>query len=148
MKKFLAIILASLAMVAVFASCGAKEEVAFKDGEYHAELANYDDHGWKDYVDVTVKDGKIALVTFDAVNEEDGRKKTEDAAYKEAYVGAGFDTYPADSAAKLAADLVAKQDIAKVDTVAGATNSTNAFKVLVSALIQNMKDGNTTPVIY
>jgi len=148
MKKFLAIMLASLTLVTVLASCGAKDEVALKDGAYHAENAEYDDHGWKAYVDVTVEGGKITAVQYDYVNSEDGRKKTEDEAYKEAYVGAGFETYPADYSAKLAADLIAKQDITKVDTVAGATTSSDSFKALVGALEENMKNGDTTPVIY
>ncbi len=148
MKKFLAIMLAALTLVTVLASCGAKDEVAFKDGVYHAEVAEFDDHGWKDYVDVTVEGGKITAVEYDSLNAEDGHKKTEDEAYKEAYESAFPDVNPADTAAKLAADLIAKQDVAKVDTVAGATNSSDSFKALVGALAENMKNGDTTPVIY
>ncbi len=148
MKKFLAIILAAITLL-TFASCGAKEEAAtLKDGTYHIERAEFDDHGWKEYVDVTVEGGKITAVEYDSLNVEDGHKKTEDEAYKEAYTGAGFETYPAATADALEADLIAKQDAAKVDTVAGATHSSDGFKELVLALAENMKNGDTAPVIY
>ena len=147
MKKFLAIILAAITLL-TFASCGAKETATFKDGTYHIERAEFDDHGWKEYVDVTVEGGKITAVEYDSLNVEDGHKKTEDEAYKEAYTGAGFETYPAATADALEADLIAKQDAAKVDTVAGATHSSDGFKELVLALAENMKNGDTAPVIY
>ncbi len=148
MKKFLAIMLAALTLTAVLSSCGAKEDATLKDGTYRAENAKFDDHGWKDYVNVTVEGGKIVAVEYDSLNEEDGHKKTEDEAYKEAYEGVFPGVYPADTAAKLAADLVEKQDVAEVDTVAGATVSTDSFKALVGALAENMKKGDTNTVLY
>ncbi len=146
MKKFLAIILAAIAVMGVATSCGSKNE-GFKDGSYRAEMKDFDDHGWKDYVNVTVADGKITEVESDSLNSEDGHKKSEDEAYKEAYIGAGFETYPAATSEKLESGLIEKQDINQVDTVAGATHSSDTFKKLVKALEENMKKGDTNTVI-
>ena len=147
MKKFLAITLAAIAVMGTMASCSGTTTDGFKDGSYRAEYKDFDDHGWKDYLNVTVADGKITAVEYDSLNSEDGHKKTEDEAYKEAYVGEGFETYPADTADKLEAGLVEKQDGALVDTVAGATNSSDSFKALFAALKSNMAKGDTATVI-
>lgn len=58
--KFIPIVVASLFAVGVHAADG-----AIKDGTYRAETVNFDDKGWKPFVEVTYKDGKIATVKFD-----------------------------------------------------------------------------------
>ena len=106
MKKTLAIAIAMLAVMGTMASCGGNaDNEAYKDGSYRAEAKDFDDHGWKEYINVTVKD-------------------TE----------------------KLEKSLVEKQDASKVDTVAGATNSTNSFKQMMKELEKNMKKGDTNTV--
>ena len=154
MKKILAITIAMLAVMGTMASCGGNggnagsaENAAYQDGTYHAEAKDFDEHGWKEYVNVTVADGKITEVEFDALSEEDGSKKTDNEAYKEAYLGAGFDTYPADYTEKLEKALIEKQDAAQVDAFAGATNSSNFFKELMKGLDANMKKGDTNTVV-
>lgn len=149
MKKTLAIAVAMLAVMGTMASCGdnANSNEAYKDGSYRVEAKDFDDHGWKEYINVTVKDGKIAEVEFDALSQEDGHKKTEDQEYKDAYIGAGFETYPADYTEKLEKGLVEKQDASKVDTVAGATHSSDFFKQMMKELDKNMKKGDTNTVI-
>lgn len=147
MKKTLAIAIAMLAVMGTMASCGGNaDNEAYKDGSYRVEAKDFDDHGWKEYINVTVKDGKISEVEFDALSQEDGHKKTEDQEYKDAYTGAGFETYPADYTEKLEKGLVEKQDASKVDTVAGATNSSNSFKQMMKELEKNMKKGDTNTV--
>lgn len=151
MKKILAIAVAMLAVMGTMASCGGNGgnagNEAYKDGTYHAEAKDFDEHGWKEYVNVTVADGKITEVEFDALSEEDGSKKTDNQEYKDAYLGAGFDTYPADYTEKLEKALIEKQDAAQVDAVAGATHSSDFFKELMKALDANMKKGDTNAVL-
>ncbi|MCI8601724.1 MAG: FMN-binding protein [Oscillospiraceae bacterium] len=139
MMKKMILALMTLALAGCLASCGGGD--GYRDGSYRAEAKNYDDHGWKEYVVVTVKDGKITEVEFDAVNKDDSRKKTEDDEYKEAYLGAELGTYPEDYTAKLEDSLIERQSADSVDTVAGATNSSKSFKKLVKALEGPMKKG-------
>ena len=58
MKKnglLLAVLLAALA----FTGCGSTK---YQDGSYRAEAADFDQHGWKEFLDITVTGGKITSV--------------------------------------------------------------------------------------
>ena len=61
----------------------------YRDGSYRAEAADFDQSGWKDYVQLTVSGGKVTEIEYDALNREDGRKKSEDLAYQQQYRDAG-----------------------------------------------------------
>ena len=135
MKKILAAVLAMVFALALLTACGS----SMKDGTYRAEYSSFDDHGWKDFV------GKITAVDYDAVNEE-GTRKSEDAAYKESMEPVSG-TYPEKFSSELEQQLVDKQEVKKVDTVAGATNSSDAFKVLATEALKNAKNGKTDAAI-
>ena len=130
-----------LALVLLLSGCGA----SYKDGVYHAEFKDYDNHGWKEYVDVQVEGDKVTVLTFDGVNA-DGAKKSEDEDYR-ASMEPVKGTYPAKFYADIVNQYLESQNLKKVTTVAGATLSTNNFKVLMAALESNMKSGDTTAVI-
>ena len=142
MKKS-AIFLPLLAAL-LLSSCQGSD--TYKDGTYRTQFKEPDDHGWTEYVEVTVSGGKFTAVEFDAMNE-DGEKKTQDEEYKEAYTGAGYQTYPADYTQKLEDSLLQKQDANNVEMVAGATKSSNSFKELVKALESRMKKGDTSTLL-
>lgn len=144
MKKVLISLLAAVTAAALFTGC--QDSGSYKDGTYKAQYKNADDHGWTEYVTVTVSGGKFTAVEFDALNE-DGGKKTEDEEYKAAYTGAGYETYPADYTQKLEDSLLSKQNPDDVDAVAGATNSSTSFKELVKKLESRMKKGDTSTLI-
>ncbi len=144
MKKVLISLLATIAAAALFTGC--QDSGSYKDGTYKAQYKNPDDHGWTEYVTVTVSGGKFTAVEFDSLNE-DGQKKTEDEEYKAAYTGAGYETYPADYTQKLEDSLLSKQNPDDVDAVAGATNSSASFKELVKKLESRMKKGDTSTLI-
>ncbi len=150
-KKILTLLLAAAAPAVIFSSCtadsGTQTQAELKDGEYRAEFKNYDDHGWKDYVTITVSDGKYTACEYDAVNEEDGRKKSEDADYASAYPEDGEYVKPAEYTVRLEEDFIDKQDIESVDMITTATTASNSFKKLVSALEVNIKRGKTDTVI-
>ena len=52
-------------------------DTGLRDGTYKAEGKEYDSEGYKPYVELTVKNGKIAEIECDAVNK-DGKHKRED----------------------------------------------------------------------
>ncbi len=155
-KKFLLGLLASaIISTGLLAGCGEKKEAApanansttqatFKDGKYKAEASDFDERGWKPFAEMDVKDGKIASAKFDYVNK-DGKFKTQDAGYNKAMEEKNK-TNPAKYTKELTDSLVAKQDPAKVDTVTGATTSTNNFKKLSTQLVENAKKGDTAVV--
>lgn len=72
MKRFIAVLLVVLATACLMTGCSS----GMKDGTYKAQFKDYDDHGWKDYVSITVKDGKTTDVDYDSMNA-DGTKKSE-----------------------------------------------------------------------
>ncbi len=126
----------------------------YVDGTYRAEMSTFS-HGWKDYVVLTVKDGKVTIDEYDSFNETDNTKlKSKDADYKES-MSAGNkkngmpETYPE----KYSKELVdsfnnANGDVTKVENVAGATSSSNNFKLLVGQLLKsNAATGDTTTLV-
>ncbi len=118
----------------------------YRDGSYRAEAADFDQSGWKDYVQLTVSDGKVTEIEYDAISKEDGRKKTEDLEYQQQYRDAGLGTDPADYTAKLEDSYLECQKSSGVDSVSGATVSTGRFKDLVGALEKRMEQGETGTV--
>lgn len=142
MKKFLCLVVALTMVSCVFVGCAEK---GMKDGTYKAEYSAADDHGWTDYVEITVADGKITAVDYDSVDAE-GKKKNGNEWYDNAMKDAGSPTWPSDFMPKLEQSLIDNQDIDKVDTIAGATASSDSFRKLVKELSKNMSKGDTTTV--
>lgn len=140
-KRYLAICVTAVLAMFMFTGCSG----GMKDGTYRAEYKDFDDHGWKDYVSITVSDGKITEVDYDSVND-DGKKKSEDEAYREQMEPVSK-TYPAKFYKELEDQLVDKQDLKKVDAVAGATNSSNDFKVLGMEALKAAKSGKTDTAV-
>lgn len=155
-KTFMAAALAAIMIASAFAGCsnnGTTSETTsetaseYKDGVYRAEFAEFD-HGYKEYVEITIADGKISAVEADADSEEGSVKKSADEDYKTAMTNGNKaqgkpETYPSEFYKKLADDLTAKGNVDEVETVAGATNSSASFKKLASAALENAKEGKT-----
>ncbi len=141
MKKMASVFAMLVLALSLLAGCG----TSYQDGVYHAEFKDYDSHGWKEYVDVQVADNKVTVLTFDGINA-DGAKKSEDEDYR-----ASMEPVKGTYAAKFYADITNQYlesgNLKDVTTVAGATVSTDNFKLLMSALEANMKSGNTDTVI-
>jgi major membrane immunogen (membrane-anchored lipoprotein) len=141
MKKFLCLFTV-VVMLLSFAACG--NTPALKDGTYRAKQAE-EEYGWSEFVEITVSGGKITNVVFDA-EKTTGELKSQDQAYRESMEPVSG-TYPEKFYAELEAQLLDKQDIKKIEVVTGATTSTNKFILLVDALKDNMKTGDTTEKI-
>ena len=150
MKKTAAICLTAIFSFCLLTGCSNPANDSLKDGTYRAEMST-ESHGYKDYVEIKVLNGKIDTVVYDSVTQ-DGKKKSDDENYKKSMMDGNKnanlpETYPADYMKKLSQSLVEHQDIEKVDAIAGATTSSNDFKTLVNALKNNMKNGKTKTIV-
>lgn len=124
----------------------AASSAKFKDGTYTAEASDFDQRGWKMTHTITVKDGKITESKFDYVNK-DGKLKSADETYnKNMKDKSGVSSKEATD--KLNAQLVATQDVAKVETVTGATNSSKGFKQSAELLVKAAAEGKTDVIKF
>jgi major membrane immunogen (membrane-anchored lipoprotein) len=114
-----------------------------KDGKYNLEEQNYA-HGYRVVFAMEVKDGKIATSDYNYVNK-DGQKKTDDADY-EKNMKEKSGTGPQEYIPALNKSLVYKQSPAEVDTVSGATNSSNQFRIYAAQLENAAQNGNTDTI--
>ena len=129
MKKFVALIALCAMVFTLLVGCSG----GMKDNTYKAE-GKVDERGWKPQIEVTIKGGKITDVKYDEV-DKNGKMKSTDAEYAK-NMSAKTKITPAEAYDKLKKDLIAKQDPAKDDTVAGAPNETNSFKDLAKQALK------------
>lgn len=143
MKKAIATFLAGFFCLVLL--CGCNSAQTYQDGIYRAEFANYDSRGYKDFIEVTVRDGTVISIVYDAVNEE-GSFKSRDEKYLR-----DMETVQGTTPTRFSADLINQyletENIDKVDTIAGATYSSNSFVALFQALEPKMVSGDTTPLV-
>ncbi|TVX89573.1 FMN-binding protein [Paenibacillus agilis] len=158
MKK-LSLILAMTMAFGLLVGCGAKEEAkdtapktettapaatteqqaAYKDGSYRAEGKEFDaKSGWKGTVEVTVKDGKIATVNWDAVHKDGGDTKkvqSQDGRYD--MVKGGGSSHWHEQAASMEKALIEKQDPAAIVLKEdGKTDAVTGVSIHVSEFVQ------------
>ncbi|HDU0914541.1 TPA: FMN-binding protein [Listeria monocytogenes] len=122
----------------------AKTDGTMTDGTYKLEEKNFDDKGWKGFMSIEVKDGKITKANYDYKNK-DGKLKSEDADYEKAMkdkVGTG----PQEYLKQLSDSLVKNQSAASVEVVSGATHSSDAFINYANQLIQVAQKADTTTI--
>lgn len=143
MKKIISLALAGALAVGAFTGCSTEQlNTALVDGKYRAEFKDFDQFGWKDFVEVTIVDDELSEVVYDSVNEDGTKLKSEDESYKaemESIVG----TYPAKYNKDLINQFIESGKVTSVDIVAGATESTGKFKTLIVAAMQNAASGDT-----
>ena len=117
----------------------------YTDGVYEVQMPTYD-KSWQEYGKVTVINGYITEVEYDALNES-GEKKSKDTAYRDDMaVGNAVNGLPATYPEKAYQDLTqafqaAQYDPEKVDSVAGATISSQNFKKVMTALMEKVREG-------
>lgn len=134
-RRILSLLAAAALATTVLVGCGAKEEanneasqeVVLKDGTYKAE-SEADDHGNTASIEIEVKDGKIATVKYDE-KSSDGVSKLDNEEYNNNMKSVSG-TNPIEAFPALQEALVEKQDVASVDTVTGATATSEKFKTL------------------
>ena len=139
-------VLLALALGAgMLAGCGGPKKKAFLDGEYRAEFADFDSYGYKDFVELTVKDGLVTEVYYNGINA-DGHLKTEDLKY-ESDMQSLQDTWPVKYSTDLENQYLESQGIEGVDALAGATYSSDAFRTLMTGLEEQMAAGDTATLV-
>lgn len=125
-------------------SADAKTDGTMTDGTYKLEEQNYDDKGWKGFMSIKVKDGKITDANYDYKNK-DGKLKSEDADYEKA-MKAKAGTGPKEYLKELNDSLVKNQAAGAVEVVSGATHSSDTFINYANQLIQAAQRGDTTTI--
>ena len=111
------------------------------DGYYTAEMADFDEHGWKEILTIYVKDNKIVSVDYEAVNES-GFIKSWDMDYMR-IMNAADGTYPNKYVRQYSDSLLRYQDPAKVQAITGATHSYHTFQKLANATLKHALAGDT-----
>lgn len=140
-KKIISLVLA-IFLIVCSTGCSA---FGYKDGTYRAEMPTYE-HGYKDYLVIEVRDGELSVKEFDSVNEN-GELKSQSESYRESMEPVAG-TYPEKYIKDIIAEFENKnQKLSKVTAVAGATTSTNNFKMLMQAAMQNAKKGITDTAV-
>ena len=144
MKKVISLALTAVFAIGTFTGCSEAQlaSTSLIDGTYRAEFKDFDENGWKDFVEVTIVDGQLDEVVFDSIKENSDKLKSEDESYKtemEQMVG----TYPAKYNKDLINQFIESGKVTSVDIVAGATESTGNFKTLIVEAMLNATAGNT-----
>ena len=141
MKKLTLFLLSALMLFSLVGCGGSK--IAY--GTYSAELsdaATEANHGWKDFLTVTYKDGKMVEVQFDS-KDADGNLKSEWTT-PENYP---MDPQPSEWIPQLEENIKATSNPDKVASVAGATMGSNNAKELYRAVVEKAKAGDTTTAV-
>ncbi len=116
------------------AALEALEGAELTDGTYTASTDSYDDSGFMDEVSLTVKDGKITEVTWDAVTE-DGSKKSVMSENGEYVMTEDGPTWK-EQAEALADALVENQSLGFFNTdEAGKTDSVSGVSISIGGFI-------------
>ena len=113
---------------------------SLKDGYYTAETAEFDEHGWKEYLSVFISEGRIILAEYNAYNSS-GFIKSWDMDYMRA-MNAKDGTYPSAYSRHYASRFLELQDTKGIDAISGATASYNNFIRLADAVMKNAREGN------
>ena len=141
MKSFLYCIAVLSVAVIIFLFSGCNGQAKLQDGEYTVRMKEAE-HGWVDYLTITVSDGRIITVDYDGLDEK-GNRKSEDEAYRTAMEPVAG-TYPADFCPKLEKMLIGETDTSGIEKVTGATTSSNNFKRLAEKVLELARTGDTS----
>lgn len=113
-------------------------EKMYQDGVYRAEFKEYID-GYKDYVEITVKDGEIDKVVHDGL-KEDGSLKSVDGTLKNQYLER-YNTYPSEYMAKYSDHLEKNKSLDNLDIYNDTSDEYNNFKRLAEQALISAKNG-------
>ncbi len=139
MIKKLGILLVILTTV-FMVGCGGSGK-SLEDGTYKAQVddayVETEGIGWREFLEVTIKDGEITEVTFNAINAE-GKYKTDPGAYK---------MVPSPSIWMPVIEENVKNNVdGKIDALTGATTSSKNAQKLLDAIYKDGKPGQTIDV--
>jgi major membrane immunogen (membrane-anchored lipoprotein) len=127
---------------------------AWADGTYEAEEPEYDDQGFKDKVTLTIQDGKMTEVIWDAYNSNGELKSvlSADGIYE---IPDSSSTWQEQAIAitdfliqKQSTDAITMDEDGKTDAVTGVTISVNDFiKLVKDCLAKSVSEGTTKDTV-
>lgn len=124
------------------ASCGSEQ--ALQDGYYTAQAAEYV-QGWKEFLTIMVKGGKVVSVEYNAENPS-GFIKSWDNAYMQTMLRIQG-TYPNEYTRVYGTQLLNNAgEPVQIDGVTGATSSYGSFQKLAEAVLQQARLGDSSIV--
>lgn len=141
MKRFFVMLLSLLLMAPLLTGCG--NQAGLQDGYYTAQASEFS-HGWKEYITILVKGGKIVSVEYNAENAS-GFIKSWDNAYMQSMLRAQG-TYPNEYTRDYANQLLEGQGEGSIDTITGATSSHGSFQILAQAVLEQAQKGDSSIV--
>ncbi len=131
-----------LFMILLLAGCGKNEEL--QDGYYTAQASEYN-FGWKEYVTIMVKGGRIVSVEYNAENAS-GFIKSWDNAYMQNMLHSNG-TYPNEYTRYYAGEFLEKQGKEEIDALSGATSSYGSFQMLEAAVLEQARKGDSSIIL-
>jgi major membrane immunogen (membrane-anchored lipoprotein) len=140
----LLLICAVLFLSLLLAGCDLRgDSNEMKNGYYTAQDAE-PEHGWKEFVTICVKNGKIVNIEYQARNAS-GFIKSWDMDYMRV-MNASDGTYPNEYSRIYTTQFLEKQS-PDIDIVSGATTSGRSFKLLTAAAMARAKSGDDSVAI-
>lgn len=131
------LIMLLLVLIAVTTNVSASDYI---DGTYKATYDFTDGHGWKPFLEIKIKKGKIKNAKYDFINAE-GMLKSKNKEYEKLMKKITNGMYPKKYMKKLKSSLLDKQN-SDVDIIAGATHSSKTFKILSKTILNKAEKGD------
>ena len=131
-----------LLLVFLLAGCGKTE--GLQDGYYTAQASEYH-FGWKEYVTIIVKGGRIVSVEYNAENAS-GFIKSWDNAYMQTMLHSNG-TYPNEYTRYYASQLLEDQGADSIDAINGASSSHVSFQILAAAVLEQARQGDSSIIV-
>lgn len=142
MRQIAAVLLSMLLMTSLLAGCGSQTNL--QDGYYTAQASEFN-HGWKEYITILVKGGKIISVEYNAENPS-GFIKSWDTAYMQTMLHING-TYPNEYTRYYAGQLLEGQGEGRIDAISGASSSYGSFQILSQAVLEQARKGDSSIAI-
>ncbi len=142
MKRICAILLSLLLMASLLTACGT--QAGIQDGYYTAQASEFS-HGWKEYVTILVKGGKIISVEYNAENAS-GFIKSWDNTYMQTMLHVNG-TYPNEYTRYYANQFLEGQGEGTIDAISGASSSHETFQILSQAVLEQARKGDSTILV-
>lgn len=142
MRRIAAVLLSMLLMASLLVGCGSQANL--QDGYYTAQASEFN-HGWKEYITILVKGGKIISVEYNAENPS-GFIKSWDTAYMQTMLRING-TYPNEYTRYYASQLLEGQGEGRIDAISGASSSYGSFQILSQAVLEQARKGDSSIAI-
>lgn len=140
--QILLVLMAVSLLIVGMAGCSGDQTL--HDGYYTAQQAEFS-HGWKEFITIMVKGGKIVSVEYNAENAS-GFIKSWDNAYMQTMLRVQG-TYPNEYTRYYASQLLEGQGEGSPMVLTGASSSYQTFQKLSAAVVEQAKKGDSSIII-